>query len=86
MSKIVFSNHALLRMATYGFSTETIIQIIENPEMIIQEADDIVIYQSLFEKTNGKKYLIRVITKNLKMKKLVITVYRTSRIKKYSTS
>ncbi|GEM_PF-4406774 len=35
MSKIVFSNHALLRMATYGFSTETIIQIIENPEMIL---------------------------------------------------
>ena len=72
-------------MATYGFSTKTIIRIIENPDMVFREAEDIIIYQSLFEKSNGKKYLIRVVTKDLKVKKLAITVYPTSRIKKYGT-
>jgi hypothetical protein len=63
---------------------EMVIEIIENPDQIVPQGSDKMIYQSikLFE-LEETKYLVRVFINVTKTPNLVITVYRTSKIEKY---
>ncbi len=74
----VFSKHALEQMELRGISKNVVEQIIENPALT-KEEDGIKIYQSIID-----NYLIRIFVNEIKDPKLIITVYKTSKIKKYN--
>jgi len=72
-----FSRHALEQMELRGISKQTVEKILANPQQI-KEEDNKKVYQSII-----KKYLIRIFVNDKKNPKLIITVYKTSKIKKY---
>lgn len=65
-------------MELRGISKNVVEQIIENPALT-KEEDGIKIYQSIID-----NYLIRIFVNEIKDPKLIITVYKTSKIKKYN--
>lgn len=72
-----FSKHALEQMELRGISKQTVEKILADPSQIKHE-DDKKVYQSIV-----KNYLIRIFVNDSKKPKLIITVYKTSKIKKY---
>lgn len=74
-----FSKHALEQMELRGISKDVVKKILANPEQIKYEAGE-KIYQSIIEDGN---YLIRIFVNDKKNPKVIITVYKTSKIKKY---
>ncbi len=65
---------------------EIVLEILRKPEVIINQGDQI-IHQSITNFTNDtKKYLVRIFINASKNPKVIITVYRTSKIKKYYES
>ena len=77
-----FSNHALTRMKSREISKNTVLEIIEHPDEIAIEDESITIYLKFVEE-NSKPYLYRVFVNNLRNPPLIITTYKTSKIKKY---
>lgn len=77
--KFEFSKHALEQMVSRGIPISVVEQILAKPDQIKEENGNKV-YQSLTE--NGK-YLIRIFVNTNKKPKMVITVYKTSKISKY---
>ena len=73
-----FSKHALEQMELRGITKVAVEQILENPSTT-KEEDGIIIYQSIVD-----NYLIRIFVNEIKDPKLIITVYKTSKIKKYN--
>ena len=61
---------------------EVVERILANPEQIIGE-DGNKVYQSI---TTDRKYLIRIFVNDKKSPTLIITVYKTSKIRKYYES
>ena len=54
--------------------------IINNPDVIIRQDEEIEVYQGLnFDRT----YLYRIFVNTLKEPKLIVTAYKTSKIDKY---
>jgi hypothetical protein len=72
-----FSKHALEQMELRGISKDIVKKILVKPEQIRNE-DGNKVYQSMV-----KEYLIRIFVNEKKNPKLIITVYKTSKIKKY---
>ncbi len=84
MSTVRISNHAKEQMDERGITEQMVLDIIRNPDQTIPEDDDKLVYQSItFFVEEGRDYLVRVFVNIVKEPHLVITVYRTSRIKKY---
>ncbi|MBC5796427.1 DUF4258 domain-containing protein [Sphaerospermopsis sp. LEGE 00249] len=57
--------------------------VLDNPQQIILEREGRKVYQSKVDFGNGKIFLLRVIVADDIDPKVVITVYRTSKIEKY---
>lgn len=72
-----FSKHALEQMELRGIPKDTVKKILAHPEQIRDEEDEKV-YQSIVD-----NYLIRIFVNDKKNPKLIITVYKTSKIRKY---
>jgi len=84
MTDFRISNHASEQMEARGISEETVQEILRNPQQSIPEGKEKVIYQSILEdEATQKNYLVRIVVNIIKDPKLVITVYRTSKINKY---
>jgi len=75
----VFSKHALEQMESRRIPKDVVEKILTNPEQIKDELGKKV-YQSIVEDGN---YLIRIFVNNKQNPKVVITIYKTSKIKKY---
>jgi len=82
MMDLKYSNHAEEELKRRKISKKIIEGIMSNPEQILEMEEDIIIYQSIIEFDNKKKYLVSVIASNMNPK-TIITVYKTSKIKKY---
>jgi Domain of unknown function (DUF4258) len=80
--RIIFSDHAEKRIDYRELSREQIIQVAAEPEQIIEASDVPAIAQSRVTE-HGKMYLIRVAFRDEGETRLIITVYRTSKISKY---
>ena len=76
-----FSKHALEQMKARKIPLEIAQSVLRSPQQIIREPDK-KIYQSIINFEDGE-YLVRVIVNIEKDPNLVITVYKTSKIKKY---
>lgn len=83
MTMVKYSNHAEEELLRRKISKKIIEKIINDPEQTLESEDDIIIYQSIVKFENKKKYLVRAIVAKNKNPNLVITVYKTSKIKKY---
>ncbi|RUR85001.1 hypothetical protein PCC6912_11170 [Chlorogloeopsis fritschii PCC 6912] len=57
--------------------------VLDNPQQIIQEKEGRKAYQSQVDFGDGKIFLLRVLVADDVDPKVVITVYRTSKIEKY---
>jgi len=57
--------------------------ILQNPQQIVNEYGNRKAFQSIIDLGTGKDYLVRVIVNDTVEPAKVVTVYKTSRIKKY---
>ena len=76
-----FSKHSLEQMEIRNISKDTVLRILENSDQV-EEVNGKKIYQSIVE-IGSKKYLIRVFVNIEKKPNLIVTVYKTSNIKKF---
>ena len=78
----VFSNHSKQRIKARGISEETVLSVIEKPDGVIEEAKCKRIYhKQLFEKETS--FLVRVFVNVCRQPNVIITAYKTSKVKKY---
>ena len=80
----VFSKHSLEQMERRGIRKDTVENVLTKPEQT-KTYNGKKVYQSVI-KSEDKNYLIRVFVNTKTNPKLVITVYLTSKIKKYYES
>ena len=78
-----FSNHALEEMKKRKVPISFVETVLENPQQILQQDEEITIYQSQIDFGTGKLYLLRVFINTTLDPAIVVTVYRTSQIKKH---
>jgi len=78
----IYSKHALEQMIKRGLSVELVKGVIAYPGEIIN-FENLKIYQSVRYNDDGEPFLIRVFINSEKEPGLVITAYKTSKIKKY---
>lgn len=77
------SRHAQTEMERRDIPLSLVESVLDNPQQIATERDGRKVYQSQVEFGNGKILLLRVIVADEVDPKVVITVYRTSKIDKY---
>lgn len=76
------SNHAREELARRGIALEEVEEALEAPGQIVEEHGGIVCYQSRVTHS-GKPYLLRVMVNESADPKVVVTVYKTSKLRKY---
>ena len=57
--------------------------VLEEPQQVYVDEFDVLVYQSVLEFPNGRKYLLRIFVADREPKH-IITIYRTSKINKKS--
>lgn len=77
------SRHAQTEMERRNISLPQVESVLDSPQQILLEREGRKVYQSKVEFGNGKIFLLRVIVADDVEPKVVITVYRTSKIEKY---
>lgn len=77
-----FSKHASEQLELRGIPKEVVEKILANPEQIREEEGNKV-YQSF---TEDRKHVIRIFVNDKKNPNLVLTVYKTSKTRKYYES
>jgi hypothetical protein len=77
------SQHAKKEMERRGIPLPMVDAVLEHPQQIITEYQEMKAYQSQIDFGEGKFYLLRAIVNDQVSSPMVITVYRTSKILKY---
>ena len=77
------SRHAQEEMNRRRIPLNLVETILQNPQQIVDEYGNIKAYQSIIDLGTGKDYLIRVIVNDTLDPAKIVTVYKTSKIKKY---
>ena len=66
-----------------GISEDLVQAVLQNPGQIADEYGNMKAYQSTTGSGTGKSYLVRVIVNSTVKPEKVVTVYKTSKIRKY---
>lgn len=77
------SNHALEEIGKRKIPISFVEEVLENPQQVFPQDDEITVYQSQLEFETGKLYLLRLFINTTIDPAVVVTIYRTSQIKKY---
>ena len=77
------SAHALLECGRRKISLDLVERVLYNPEQILPQELDLRVYQSRFTAESGRMYLLRVFVSDKDDESVVVTVYRTSKVRKY---
>ncbi|KAM3095571.1 DUF4258 domain-containing protein [Phormidesmis sp. 146-35] len=77
------SRHAEEERERREIPREFLDEVLQSPQQIVDDRDGKKAYQSQFEFGNGKTYLVRAIVADNTEPAIVITIYRTSQIKRY---
>ena len=80
--KFSISKHAVEEMARRQISLEQVESLMNHPDQIVEAHGGLVCYQCLSTK-NGKPGLLRAIINDVSNPKNIVTIYRTTKIKKY---
>ena len=78
-----FSSHALEEIEKRKIPISLVEVVLENPQQTLQQDEEITVYQSQLDFGTGKLYLLRVFINTTIDPAVVVTVYRTSQIKKH---
>jgi len=78
-----FSDHAEQELKNRQILMSVVLGVLTNPQQKVPEIPGIMCYQSLVEFDGGKTYLLRAMVNETVDPAVVVTVYRTSKIKKY---
>jgi len=78
-----FSSHALEEIEKRKIPISLVEVVLENPQQTLQQDEEITAYQSQLDFGTGKLYLLRVFINITIDPAVVVTVYRTSQIKKH---
>ena len=80
----ICSRHAREQMLRRGINLETVMMVVSCPDQTIadNETPTKIVYQSLINEDN-RTLLLRVFVDTDKHPKMIITVYKTSKISKY---
>lgn len=76
-----FSQHAIDQICERKISKDTVKKILLSPIKVVQD-NELSIYHGIINEEN-KQYLIRIFVNHSVQPAVIITVYRTSKIKKY---
>jgi hypothetical protein len=76
------SKYAVEEMARPQISLEQLESLMNHPDQIVEAHGGLVCYQCLSTK-NGKPGLLRAIINDASNPKNIVTIYRTTKIKKY---
>lgn len=79
----ILSNHAQREIERRAIPISLVESVLANPQQIVLEKEGRKAYQSQVDFGGGRRFLLRVIVADDVQPKVVITVYRTSRIEKY---
>lgn len=77
------SRHAQTEIARRKIPLSLVESVLDNPQQVLLERESQKVYQSKVDFGNGKIFWLRVIVADDVEPKVVITVYRTSKIEKY---
>jgi len=77
------SDHAIKQIGDREIPIALLEQVIDLPEQIIEQSDGSKVYQSKVMGINNKTYLLRVFINDSVIPMVVISVYLTSKVKKY---
>jgi hypothetical protein len=80
--KFQFSKHVLEELEKRKIPQKLVEHALYAPEQKVPEVDDITCYQSRIE-ISGRTYLLRVMVNETMNPAVVVTVYRTSKVRKY---
>ena len=81
--KFEISNHAQKEMNRRAIPAHAVEAVLKTPGQIVEEYGNKKAYQSIMDLGKGTPYLVRVIVDDTVMPVQVVTVYKTSKIKKY---
>ncbi|QQE64152.1 hypothetical protein GFS31_08310 [Leptolyngbya sp. BL0902] len=76
------TRHAIEGLGERSIPLQLVEMVLADPEQQFEE-DGLMVYQSRFEGTQGKTYLLRVFVNTAVSPARVVTVYRTSKLNKY---
>ena len=77
------SDHAIKQIGDRDIAIDLLEQVLDSPEQIIQQSDKSKVYQSKLIQANNKTYLLRIFINDKFDPIVVISVYLTSKVKKY---
>jgi hypothetical protein len=77
-----FSKHVLEELEERQIPRMLVERVLESPEQKTSVLDNINCYQSRVE-ISGKQYVVRVLVNDTVQPPVVVTAYRTSKIRKY---
>jgi hypothetical protein len=77
------TNHVKEEMARRSISLTLLDQVLNNPQQIVNEKENLKAYQSIVSFDDGRTFLLRAIVDDTITPAVVVTVYRTSKTKKY---
>ena len=80
--KFSLSHHAEQKIIQRDISLKILQEILNNPEKIVEE-DGLKVYQGTFVAINNKTYLLRIYINDLVEPQKIVTVYVTSKLRKY---
>jgi hypothetical protein len=81
--KFQITNHARKEMNRRAIPADAVEAVLQKPGQIVEEYGNKRAYQSIMALGTEKRYLVRVIVDDTVMPGRVVTVYKTSKIKKY---
>jgi len=83
----IFSRHAIEQMSRRGINPEVVMQVVSFPDQTIADIEKPtkIVYQSLIKEDN-RMFLLLVFVDTDKLPKVIITIYKTSKISKYYES
>jgi hypothetical protein len=85
MNDFIFSKHAEEQMLRRGISHKIVMAVMSQPEETLVDDTTIMIFQSLIKEEN-RWFLLRIFVNESKTPHEIITLYKTSKIKKYYES
>ena len=77
------TTHARDRMQQGNISEELVRRTIENPEARVHDESSKFIYQRIFERPDGKRFMLRVVVDEEQHPASVVTLYAASRYHRY---
>ena len=77
------SDHAIKQIGDQDIAIDLLEKVLDSPEQIIEQSDKSKVYQSKLTQANNKTYLLRIFINDTFDPIVVISVYLTSKVKKY---